>query len=240
MLFRSAAAAAASEGMRPVCELELGHLGGGDADRLADAAGSGALVLRLVSDGDGPTPAVGWSKLLPNDADLKIVSPATAADAKGLLISAVRDPDPVCFVESRGLYSVVCDGVPEGSHTVALGDARLVGQGTEIVVLAHGAAAVAAQRVAGHMQGEVGVVDLRSLRPLDYDAVTSTVKQTGKVLIAEQPDAEGLAPALAELIYQQAPQFLDAPIRELNDPPPQSFAEWTDSLEDACRELVAF
>jgi pyruvate/2-oxoglutarate/acetoin dehydrogenase E1 component len=236
----AAAAAAASEGMRPVCELELGHLRDGEADQLTGAASSGPLVLRLVSDGAGAESAPGWSEVLPGEPSFKVVSPATAADAKGLLISAIRDPDPICFVESRDLYRTV-SGVPEGNHTVPLGEARLVRRGTEIVVLAHGGATVAAQRITNDMHGEVGVIDLRSLRPIDDSAVTSTVKETGKVLIAEQPGAAtGLASALAELIYAQVPEYLDAPIRELGEASRQSSREWAESLEEACRELVDF
>jgi pyruvate/2-oxoglutarate/acetoin dehydrogenase E1 component len=235
----AAAAAAASEGMRPVCELDLGHLGEGDAGQLADAASSGALVLRLVSNGDAAGSAPGWRELLPRESRLKVVSPATAADAKGLLISAIRDTDAVCFVESRDLYHVR-DGVPEGSHTVPLGKARLARQGTDVVVLAHGAAAAAAQRVANSMHGAVGVVDLRSLRPLDCDTVTFTARETGKILIAEQPGAAtGLAPELAELIDEQASEYLDAPIREIGTGP-EAGGERAESLEEACRELVAF
>lgn len=239
----SAASAAASEGMRPVCELELSALGDGDAAKLAEAASSGPLVIRLVCDADVGTamPAVdGWLAQCP---DLKAVSPATAADAKGLLISAIRDPEPVCFVESRELYGSVVDGVPEGNHMVNLGEARLVRQGSEIVVLAHGSAAIAAEQAAGEMNGEVGVVDLRTLRPLDAEAIVRTVRDTGKVLIAEHPNvATGFAAGLVDLIYDEAPEHLDAPIRELGTSREQagSNREWTESMREACRELIAF
>lgn len=239
----AAASAAASEGMRPVCELELSALGEGDADQLAEAASSGALVIRLVCDGDvgSAMPALdGWLARCP---ELRAVSPATAADAKGLLSSAIRDPDPVCFVESRDLYTSVCDGVPEGNHTVALGEARLIRQGTEIVVLAHGAAAIAAEQAARDMNDEVGVVDLRTLRPLDRDAVVATVRDTGKVLIAEHPHAStGFAAGLVDLIYDEVPDHLDAPIRELGTSPAPagSNGDWMQSMKEACRELVAF
>jgi len=239
----AAASAAASEGMRPVCELELGALGDADAGMFAAAVSSGALVVRLVcgSTAGGISPG-GWEALLPATPDLKIVSPATAADAKGLLISAIRDPDPVCFIESSDLYGTVIDGVPDGEHIVPLGEARLVRQGTEIVVLAHGAAAVAAERAAKQMPGDVGVVDLRSLRPLDRDAIVASAKETGKVLIAEQPGAAtGLAASLVELIYEELPQHLDAPIKDLGISPTEALeGEWAESVTEACRELVAF
>ena len=240
----AAASAASSEGMRPVCEFELGALGDADAGALAAAVSSGALVLRLVcGSAAGGVSARGWETLLPEIPELKVVSPATAADAKGLLISAIRHPDPVCFVESSDLYSSVVDGVPEGEHVVPLGEARLVRQGTEIVVLAHGAAAVAAERAAKQMPGEVGVIDLRSLRPLDRDAIVASAKETGKVLIVEQPGtATGLAASLVELIYEELPQYLDAPVKDLGITVTEagSNGQWTQSVTEACSELVAF
>jgi pyruvate/2-oxoglutarate/acetoin dehydrogenase E1 component len=241
----AAAAAAASEGMRPVCELNLGDLGDADADAdgLAEAASSGPLVLRLVSGGDpGAERAAGWKALLAAAPNLKLVSPATASDAKGLLISAIRDPDPVCFVESRDLYTV-SDGVPEGDHTVRLGEARLVSQGTEIVVLTHGAGAVAARQATEKMPGEIGLMDLRTLRPLDGEAIVECVRETGKVLIVEQPGAAtGLAADLVEVINDGALEFLDAPIRELGIDAGATGpnGDWPENVEEACRELVAF
>jgi len=231
----AAASAAASEGMRPVCELELSALGEGEADQLAETVSSGALVIRLVCDGEVGSGLPGLHGWLARCPELRAVSPATAADAKGLLISAIRDPDPVCFVESRALYTSVCDAVPEGNHTVALGDARLIRQGTEIVVLAHGAAAIAAEQAARDMNDEVGIVDLRTLRPLDRDAVVATVRDAGKVLIAEHPNVStGFAAGLVELIYDEVPDHLDAPIRELgtSTAPAGSNGDWMQSMKE--------
>jgi 2-oxoisovalerate dehydrogenase E1 component beta subunit len=238
----AAAAAAASEGMRPVCELTSGDLGRDGGEQLREAAGSGALVVRLIGRHPADDPAAG-AVSLEEIPELKVVSPATAADAKGLLVSAIRDEDPVCFLEWPDLYSAVCDGVPEGEHVTALGEARLVRPGTEMVVLTHGAGAVAAEQAANTMRGEVGIVDLRTLRPLDRDAVTATVRESGKVLIAERRDlSTGFAEALVELIYEEASEYLDAPIREH----PASAADaaasgrQAEGLEDAYRELLAF
>ena len=237
----AAAAAAASEGMRPVCELRLGDLSDADAERLAEAARSGALVLRLVSGGATvDAGASGWEGLLEAAPELKIVSPATASDAKGLLISAIRSPDPVAFVEARELYTTVCDGVPEGDHIVPLGEARLITQGDEIVVLAHGSGAVAAHRAAEGMEQDVCLMDLRTLRPLDDVAVLDCVRQLGKVLIVEQPGAQtGIGAGLIRLIDDEAADDLDAPVRELEDAdePRRGLSA---SVKEACRELVAF
>lgn len=232
----AAAAAAASEGLRPVCELEMGALRGAGAEALKEVASSGALVIRVVSDGTA------W----PADADLagmKSVSPATAADAKGLLASAIQDPDPVLFMEAPDLYAVVCDGVPEGNHTVALGDARLVRRGSDVVVFAHGAASVAAERAAQDLGGAVGLVDVRSLAPLDREAIETTVRDTGKVLIVSEPGAPPeFSATLVRLIYEEMPQLLDAPIRELGGPSWSATpnGRWVEDVKEACTELVAF
>jgi pyruvate dehydrogenase E1 component beta subunit len=176
-------------------------------------------------------------------AGIKSVSPATAADAKGLLTSAIQDPDPVLFLEAPDLYTVVCDGVPEGNHTVSLGQARLVRRGSDAVLFAHGAAAVAAERAAQDFGGEVALVDVRSLSPLDREAVETTVRETGKVLIVTEPGAPpGFAAALVQLIYEEMPQHLDAPIRELGGPSWSATpnGRWVEDVKEACAELVAF
>jgi pyruvate/2-oxoglutarate/acetoin dehydrogenase E1 component len=232
----AAAAAAASEGLRPVCELELGALREAGVERLHEAASSGALVVRLVADGSS------W----PGDAGtngLKSVSAATAADAKGLLSSAIQDSESVIFHETPDLYTAVCDGVPEGSHLVALGEARLVRRGSDAVVFAQGAASVAAERAAQDLGGEVGVVDVRSLSPLDREAIDGTVRQTGKVLIVTEPGAPpAFTATLVRLIYEELPQYLDAPIRELGGPAWSKTPNdrWVTDVKEACTELVAF
>lgn len=144
------------------------------------------------------------------------------------------------FIESRDLYTAVCDGVPEGNHAVPLGEAKLVTPGDEIVVLAHGPAAVAAQRAAEEMEGDVRQMDLRTLRPLDDDAVLDCVRELGKVLIVEQRGARvGLVDGLTQMIDDEASDHLDAPIRELEDGSGES-RDLTASVKEACRELVAF
>ena len=237
----AAAAAAASEGMRPVCELQLATSGTRMPTARARRRARGPSCCRLVSGGARRDDrGTGWEDLLEAVPELRIVSPATASDAKGLLISAIRSPEPVGFIECRDLYTAVCDGVPEGSHAVALGEARLVTPGAEIVVLAHGAAAVAAQRAADEMAGDVRLMDLRTLRPLDDEAVLDCVRELGKVLIVEQPGARtGVGAGLTRMIDDEAADHLDAPIREL-DGAAQSSQELSATVEEACRELVAF
>ena len=159
---------------------------------LAEAAGSGALVLRLVSGGGTAVDAGarGWEDLLEAVPELKIVSPATASDAKGLLISAIRSPDPVGFIECRDLYTAVCDGVPEGDHTVPLGEAQA--DHARRRDRRPGSRSGRGRRSARGRRdgsGDVRLMDLRTLRPLDDVAVLDCVRELGKVLIVEQPGA---------------------------------------------------
>jgi pyruvate/2-oxoglutarate/acetoin dehydrogenase E1 component len=232
----AAAATAAGEGLRPVCVLELAALREAGVQALQEAASSGPLVVRVLCDGSS------W----PGDPSLdglKYVSPATAADAKGLLVTAIQDPEAVLFLESPDLYTAVCDGVPEGEHRVALGDARLVRRGSDAIVFAHGAASVAAERAAQDLGGEVGLVDVRSLAPLDREAVEVMVRETGKVLIVTEPSAPpGFSAAMVRMIYEELPQYLDAPIRELGGPAWSTTpnGRWVEDVKQACNELVAF
>jgi pyruvate/2-oxoglutarate/acetoin dehydrogenase E1 component len=243
----SAAVAGASEGLRPVCEVELTELVGGGEDALAEAARSIPLTLRVVwgvaaerSMAEGLL-----DRCLRSAPSAKVVAPATASDAKGLLVSAIRDPGPVFFLECRDLYRSVSDAVPEGDHTVSLGVARGVASGVEMTLIAHGPAVVAAELAAGRLGGAVGLVDLRTLRPLDRGAISSCVRDTGKILIAEAADAATRIEAEVEnVILEEAPEYLDAPLRYLPLPEPSAGSapngEWVRRTGEACSELIAF
>src|SRR6202000_1675579 len=93
---------------------------------------------------------------------LRVVPPATAADAKGLIASAIRDPNPVCFLEHKGLYRHVRGEVPEGEHTVPIGKARVAREGGELTVIAYGSAVPLALTVAEELGEDIEVIDLRS------------------------------------------------------------------------------
>src|SRR4051794_22001014 len=119
-------------------------------------------------------------------AGLKVVCPATPADAKGLLLSSIRDPDPVLFFEPKRVYRAAKGDVPEGDYTVPIGQANVVKQGEHVTVVAWGAmlyeALDAAQKVAGEGVN-VEVIDLRTLWPLDIDTIVESVKKTGRVVV---------------------------------------------------------
>ncbi len=148
-------------------------------------------------------------------AGLKVVCPSNPHDAKGLLLASIRDPDPVLFFEPKRIYRAAKGEVPEGDYTVPLGKAAIVREGRDVTVLAWGAmlheAAVAAADAAA--QGiDCEVVDLRTLWPVDIDAIVTSVKKTGRVVVVhEAPRTCGFGAELVALISERAFLQLEAP-----------------------------
>ncbi len=147
---------------------------------------------------------------------LKVLMPATARDAKGLLAHAIRDPDPVLFCEPLRGYRLIKDDVPEEDYTVAPGQARVVREGDDLTVVAYSAAVVIAEKAAERAAAEglsVGVLDLRSLVPLDVDALREVVAHTGRALVVhEAPLSAGFGAELVATIQEEAFWTLQAPI----------------------------
>jgi pyruvate dehydrogenase E1 component beta subunit len=152
-------------------------------------------------------------------AGLKVVMPSTPADGKGLLTSAMRDPDPVIFFEPKALYRTAKGEVPEGEYAVPLGVARIVREGTDVSLITYGAMVPVAEKAATEAGGEgigVEVVDLRTLWPLDVDAVVRSVGKTGRAIILhEAPRTCGFGAELSALIQEKAFLHLKAPIRRV-------------------------
>ena len=152
-------------------------------------------------------------------AGLKVVCPATPADAKGLLLSAIRDPDPVMFFEPKRIYRAAKGDVSEGDYLVPIGKARVVSEGSDVTVVSYGAmlyeALDAAAKVAE--QGiDCEVIDLRSLWPLDVDTIIESVKKTGRVVVVhEAPKACGLGGEIVALVNERAFLSLEAPPRRV-------------------------
>jgi pyruvate dehydrogenase E1 component beta subunit len=148
-------------------------------------------------------------------AGLKVVCPATPADAKGLLLASIRDPDPVLFFEPKRIYRAAKGEVPEGDYVVPLGKANVVRPGKHLTVIAWGAmlyeALDAAQKVAAEGV-DAEVLDLRTLWPLDIDAIVESVKKTGRVVVVhEAPKSCGLGGELVALINEKCFLHLEAP-----------------------------
>jgi pyruvate dehydrogenase E1 component beta subunit len=151
-----------------------------------------------------------------NTPGLKVVMPATARDAKGLLAEAIRDPDPVLFCEPLRGYRLIKDEVPEEDYTVPLGRARTVREGTDLVIVAYSAAVVIAERAAERAEQEgysVGVLDLRSLVPLDVDALREAVAACGRAVVVHEGSLTGgFGAELVATIQEEAFWTLHAPI----------------------------
>lgn len=153
---------------------------------------------------------------------LKVCAPATPADAKGLIKSAIRDNDPVYIMENTLLYGTTGE-VPDpadGDFTVPLGKADLKREGTDLSIIAHGRSVIHALAAAETLQAEHGinaeVLDLRSIRPLDQDAILETVRKTNRVLLVDESKGfGGVSAMVSHLIQEHAFDYLDAPIKRV-------------------------
>ena len=129
---------------------------------------------------------------------VKVAIPSTPADAKGLLASAIREPDPVVILEPKLHYRTMRGDVPEGEYTVPLGEARLAREGTDVTLVAYGSMVPLCEQAADALDGEasVEVLDLRSLKPLDEDALLASAAKTGRVVIVQEaPRTAASAPS---------------------------------------------
>jgi 2-oxoisovalerate dehydrogenase E1 component beta subunit len=148
-------------------------------------------------------------------AGLKVVCPATPEDAKGLLLAAIRDPDPVLFFEPKRIYRAAKGNVPEGDFTVEIGKARVVREGTDVTLIAWGAMlyeAIAAADEARSKGISCEILDLRTLWPVDIDAIVASVKKTGRAIVVhEAPKTCGFGAELVALISEKAFLHLEAP-----------------------------
>lgn len=147
---------------------------------------------------------------------LKVVTPSSPSDVKGLLISSIRDPDPVIFLEHIRLYRAFREDVPEGEYTVPIGKAKVALPGKDLTILAWGAMVNVSLEAAKQLQNEgiqAEVIDLRTLKPLDKETVLASVKRTGRALIVEEAHRiSGFGSDLSAIIAEDALLYLKAPI----------------------------
>jgi pyruvate dehydrogenase E1 component beta subunit len=155
-----------------------------------------------------------------NIPGLKLVLPASAADAKGLLATAIRDPDPVLFLEPLRGYRSIRDEVPEGEHLVEFGQARTVTDGDDIAVIAWSYMVEVARQAAEELAPEgisARVIDLRTLVPLDVDAIIDATEQCGRVVVVQEaPETNGFASEVIATINDHAFWSLEAPIARVS------------------------
>ncbi len=149
-------------------------------------------------------------------AGLKVITPSNPRDAKGLLISAIRDPDPVLFFEPKRVYRAAKGEVPSGEYAIPLGEAAVTREGTHLTLIAWGAMWHEADRAAREAEAEgidCEVLDLRSLQPLDLDAIVRSVEKTGRaVIVHEAPRTCGFGAELVALVQERCFLHLEAPI----------------------------
>lgn len=223
---------AAMMGMRPVMELMFWSFAYVAYDQIINNAGcvrymSGGLincplVIRGPANGGtnvGATHSHTPENFLANTAGLKVVSPATPYDAKGLMKSAIRDNDPVCVMENTLLYGDQGE-VPEGEYLIPIGLADVKREGTDVSLIAHGRAVLTALAAAHRLNEEFNisaeVVDLRSIRPLDEETVLASVRKTHRaVLVDENKPFCGVSAQIASMIQERAFDDLDAPVQRV-------------------------
>ena len=160
-----------------------------------------------------------WAMAVPG---LKVVAPSNAADVKGLLAAAIRDPDPVLFFEQKSMYGNKCE-VPEGEYVVPLGEANVAVEGTDVTIVALAAMVPKAIKAAEILQAEHGlsceVIDLRCLVPLDTQSIIKSVTKTGRlVTVEENPRLCGWGAEIASIAAEELFWNLDAPITRITTP----------------------
>ncbi|EAE0903201.1 alpha-ketoacid dehydrogenase subunit beta [Listeria monocytogenes] len=258
---------AAMYGYRPVAEMQF-------ADFIMPAVNqiiSEASRIRYRSNNDWSCPIVirapfgggvhgalyhsqSVEKVFFGQPGLKIVVPSSPYDAKGLLKAAIRDNDPVLFFEHKRAYRLLKGEVPETDYIVPIGEANVVREGDDITVITYGLAVQFAQQAAERLAAEgveAHILDLRTIYPLDQEAIIEATKKTGKVLLVTEDNKEGsIISEVAAIISEHCLFDLDAPIARLAGPdtPAMPFAPTMekhfminpDKVADAMKELAEF
>src|SRR3954466_2354694 len=144
---------------------------------------------------------------------VKVAIPSTPGDAKGILAAAIRDPDPVVILEPKLHYRTMRGEVPDGEHVVPLGKARLAREGDDLTLVAYGSMVPLCERAADELDASVEVLDLRSLKPLDEEALLASASKTGRVVIVQEaPRVNGFAGELAAILAEKAILDLRGPV----------------------------
>ena len=194
--------------------------------------------------GAGPFHSQNIEGYFANVPGLKIVAPATPADAKGLLLAAFEEPNPVLYLEHKALYRADREAVPSGWHTVPFGQARIARPGSDATVVTYGVgvrwALEAAASLAEEGAGDVEVIDLRTLRPWDRATVLASVERTGRALVLhEAPRTGGFGGEIAAVIAEQAFAHLDAPVTRVGSTDtPVPFSRRLEALHSARSRLL--
>ena len=260
-----AAAGAAHMGMRPICEMQFIDFISNGYDMLTNYVATARyrsmlpcpMVVRGPSGGyvrGGPFHSQNPEAAFLHTPGLKIVYPATAADAKGLLKSAVRDDDCVLYFEHKYLYRRVREEMPAGDHLTPIGKARVARAGSDVSIITYAATVWKSLEAAEQVEREDGVstevIDLRSLAPMDDEAIANTVKKTNRVIIVhEDTRTGGVAGEITSRINEMAFEWLDAPVLRVTaadvplpySPPLEDYVlPQTSDIVTAIRRLAAY
>ena len=224
---------AAIMGMRPVAEMQFADFISCAWDHLVTVAAKQRyragtpvpITVRLPSGGGfsgGPFHSQNPESSFAHIPGLKVVCPATPADAKGLLIEAIHDPNPVLYFEHKHLYRRIKDEVPDERYTVPFGEARTHREGDDISLITWGAMVYTADEAAQKLEGDgvsVEILDLRTLAPWDKEAVLRSVEKTSKALVLHEDTLTGgFGAEIAATIAEEAFEDLDAPVRRIAAP----------------------
>jgi 2-oxoisovalerate dehydrogenase E1 component beta subunit len=222
-----AAIGASMLGLRPVAEMQFADFITCGFDQIVNFAAKcryrwGAaipMVVRAPSGGGirgGPFHSQNPEAWFVHVPGLKVVAPATAYDAKGLIKSAIRDNDPVVFFEHKALYRRVKETLPEGDYTVPIGKAKVFRSGSDVSIITYGAMVYLAEDAAGQLAQEgisVEIVDLRTLLPIDEETILASVRKTSKaILLHEDTLTGGVGAEIAARIAERAFDSLDGPV----------------------------
>jgi pyruvate dehydrogenase E1 component beta subunit len=194
----------------------------------------------------GATHSQAFENWFANTPGLKVIVPSNPYDAKGLLKSAIRDDDPVIFMESEQMYGDKGE-IPEGEYTLPIGVADIKREGTDVTIVSFGKIIKEAYKAADKLQEEnisCEIIDLRTVRPLDINAVLKSVKKTNRLVILEEAWPFGnVSTEITFQVQSKAFDYLDAPIEKINTadtPAPYSpvlLAEWLPNSEDVIKAV---
>jgi 2-oxoisovalerate dehydrogenase E1 component beta subunit len=255
------AVGAAVVGLRPVCEMQFADFVSCGFDQIINVAGKMLyrqglpvnITVRLPSGGGfsgGPFHSQNPEAWFMHSPGLKVVAPSTAEDAKGLIIASIRDPNPVIYMEHKNLYRRVKGEVPEGSYETPF-KARVAREGEDLVVIAYGAMVHTALEATADLDGaSIMVLDLRSLVPLDEEAILSAVHRCSKVVVVDEANQTCAAGAqVAALIAERGFEDLDGPVLRVASPdvpipfsPPLEAVVLpsVERVREACRQLLEY
>ena len=258
---------AALNGMRPIAEIQFQDFILPAVDQII----SEAAKMRYRSNGDWGVPMVLRSPfgggvhgalyhsqsieaIFCHIPGLRVVVPSTPHDAKGMIIAALREPDPVLYFEHKRAYRAIKGEVPEGDYTVPLDRAQIVRDGEDIAVFTYGMMVHIALEAAERLSAdgfECEIVDLRALRPLDRNAIVSSARKCGKVLVLQEANLSvSVASEVAAIVAEDCFDYLDAPVMRLgglevpampySPPLEKAYMITPDKAEMALRELAAY